>query len=84
MKTLSTTWVARSRRKFRSSRGENAVEDSCSATTVRPRTSAITVTTVLDTEISIVRASSAVPWKAKRSSSVPGCTSIWDMRQTGQ
>ena len=52
MKTLSTTWVPRSRRKLRSSRGENWVEDSCRATTVRPRTSAITVTTVLVTVIS--------------------------------
>ena len=84
MKTLSTTWVARSRRKFRSSRGENAVEASCKATTLRPRTSAITVTTVLDTEISIVRASSAVPWKASRSSSVPRLDFDLGHGQTGQ
>jgi len=77
MKTLSTTWVDRSRRKLRSKRGENWVDDSCSATTVRPRTSAMTVTTVLVTEMSRTRASSAVPWNARRSRREPGGTSIW-------
>ena len=80
MKALSTTWVARSRRKLRSSRGENWVEESCSATTVRPRTSAMTVTTVLLTVISTVLASSAVPWKANRSATEPGGRVTWDMR----
>ena len=64
MNALSTTWVPRSRRKLRSSRGENWVEESWSATTVRPRTRAMTVTTVL-TVMSSARASSAVPWKAE-------------------
>ena len=63
-KTLSTIWFARSRRNLRSSRDENWVEDNCSATTVRPRTRAITVTTVPAMMVSRLRASSAVPWKA--------------------
>ncbi len=63
-KVLSTTWVGRSRRKLRSSRGENCVVDSCSATTVRPSTNAITVTTVPVTMLNRLRASSAVPWNA--------------------
>src|SRR4051812_49284362 len=63
-KVLSTTWVGRSRRKLRSNRGENCVDDSCSATTVRPSTTAITVTTVPVTLLSRLRASSAVPWNA--------------------
>src|SRR4029453_16720872 len=79
MNTLSTTWVPRSRRKLRSSRGENWVEESWSATTVRPRTRAMTVTTVLLTVMSSARASSAVPWKARRSRLEPGATVIWDI-----
>jgi hypothetical protein len=63
-KVLSAIWVGRSRRKVCSSRGENCVDDSCSATTVRPSTNAITVTTVPVTLLSSVRASSAVPWNA--------------------
>ena len=63
---LSTTWLTRSRRKLRSSRGENCVEASCSATTVRPSTSAITVARVLEIAISSVRASSGVPWKTNQ------------------
>src|SRR3954469_124221 len=63
-KVLNTTWVGRSRRKLRSNRGENCVDDSCSATTVRPSTTAITVTTVPVTLLSRLRASSAVPWNA--------------------
>src|SRR4051794_36366143 len=70
---------ARSRRKLRSSRGENWVEESCNATTVRPRTRAITVTTVLLTAISRERASSAVPWKAIASKKVPGWTTMWEI-----
>ena len=62
----------RSRRKLRSSRGENWVEESWSATTVRPRTSAMTVTTVLVMEIREPRASSAVPWKASQLNLEPG------------
>ncbi len=58
---LSTTCVGRSRRNLRSSRGENCVDDSCSATTVRPNTNASTVTTVPVTVSNRVRASSAVP-----------------------
>src|SRR5262249_10620546 len=54
----------RSRRKFRSSRGEYWVEDSCKATTVRPSSNAITVTIVPAIPISNVRASSEVPWNA--------------------
>jgi hypothetical protein len=61
---LSTTWFGRSRKKLRSSRGENWVEDSCSATTVRPSSSAMMVMTVPVIPNSKVRASSAVPWKA--------------------
>src|SRR5215203_2660178 len=79
MNALSTTWVPRSRRKLRSSRGENWVDESWSATTVRPRTRAITVTTVLLTVMSSARASSAVPWKARRSSCEPGATVTWDI-----
>src|SRR5215203_1059074 len=81
MNALSTTWVGRSRRKLRSSRGENWVEDSWSATTVRPRTSAITVTTVLLMEISSARASSAVPWKASELILQSGGVSIWEIPQ---
>jgi hypothetical protein len=76
MKALRTTWVGRSRRKLRSSRGENWVEESWSATTVRPRTSAMTVTTVLLIVIRSARASSALPWKASRLSPDPGGASI--------
>ena len=76
MNTLSTTWVARSRRKFRNRRGENWVDDNCKATTVRPSTSAMTVTTVLVTAINKFRASSAVPWKARRLKKLPGRTSM--------
>src|SRR3954469_21081000 len=74
-KVLSTTWVGRSRRKLRNNRGENCVDDSCSATTVRPSTNAITVTTVLVTLLSKVRASSAVP---RNASGDPGPTGIRD------
>ena len=63
--TLSTTWLTRSRRKFRNRRGENCVDASCSATTVRPSTSAMTVTIVLAMPISRLRASSTVPWKTR-------------------
>src|SRR6478752_811270 len=76
--TLSTIWLARSRRNFRNSRGENCVEDSCSATTVRPRTNAITVTTVPAMIVNNALASSAVPWNAKGANGEPGVTSIWD------
>jgi hypothetical protein len=38
----------------------------------------MTVTTVVLTEMSSTRASSAVPWKATRSNVVPGRTAIWD------
>lgn len=71
-KTLSTTWFGRSRRKLRSIRGENCVDESCSATTVRPRVSAMTVIIVPAVPISSVRASSGVPWKANRCIHVPG------------
>jgi hypothetical protein len=63
-KTLSTTWFGRSRRKLRSSRGENWVDDSWSATTVRPSSNAMTVTIVPAMPINSDRASSGVPWKA--------------------
>ena len=63
---------------MRSSRGENWVEDSCSATTVSPSVNAITVITVPVTSISRLRASSAVPWKAIRERDEPGCTLICD------
>src|SRR5687767_7139473 len=79
MNAPSTTWVPRSLRKLRNSRGENWVDESWSATTVRPRTRAMTVTTVLLTVISTVRASSAVPWKARRSSIESGATVTWDI-----
>jgi len=61
---LSTTWLGRSRRKLRSSLGENWVDDSCSATTARPSSNAMTVTIVLVIPMSNARASSAVPWNA--------------------
>src|SRR5580765_5892477 len=77
--TLSTIWLARSRRNFRSSRGENCVEDSCSATTVRPRTNAMTVTTVPAMIVNNARASSAVPWNANGDNGDPGATSIPDI-----
>ena len=70
--TLSTIWFARSRRKFRSNRGENWVDDSCNATTVRPRTNAITVTTVPAMMLNSARASSAVPWNATAPTANPG------------
>jgi hypothetical protein len=79
MNALRTTCVARSRRKLRNSRGENWVDESWSATTVRPRTSAITVTTVLVIEIRSTRASSAVPWNASQLNRESGGTSIWEM-----
>ena len=66
------------RRKLRSSRGENWVEESWSATTVRPRTSAMTVTTVLLMDISSARASSAVPWKASELSLESGGVDLRD------
>src|SRR4051795_1788711 len=72
---LSTTCVGRSRKKLRNNRGENCVDDSCSATTVSPSTNAITVTTVLVTLLSKVRASSAVP---RNASGDPGPTGIRD------
>jgi hypothetical protein len=74
--TLNTTWFARSRRNLRSSRGENWVEDSCNATTVRPRTNAITVTTVPAMIVNNALASSAVPWNANGANGEPGRTSI--------
>ena len=49
---------------MRNSRGEYWVDDSCSATTVRPSSSAMTVTIVPAIPISNARASSEVPWKA--------------------
>src|SRR6478672_4244349 len=76
--TLNTTWFARSRRNLRSSRGENWVEDSCKATTVRPSTNAITVTTVPAMMVNNARASSAVPWNANGANGEPGATSIPD------
>jgi hypothetical protein len=39
----------------------------------------MTVTTVLLTVMSSARASSAVPWKARRSSGEPGATVTWDI-----
>src|SRR6478735_2499840 len=74
--TLSTIWLARSRRNFRNSRGENCVEDSCSATTVRPRTNAMTVTTVPAMIVNNALASSAVPWNARGDNGDPGATSM--------
>ena len=59
--TLSTIWFGRSRRKLRSNRGENCVEDNCSATTASPSRRAMTVTIVPLMLISNARASSAVP-----------------------
>ena len=59
--TLSTTWIGRSRRKFRSSRGLNCVEEICSATMVSEKTSAITVIIVPETTVRIWRAASALP-----------------------
>src|SRR6478752_10366497 len=76
--TLNTIWFARSRRNLRSNRGENWVEDSCRATTVRPRTNAITVTTVPAMIVNNARASSAVPWNANGANGEPGATSISD------
>ena len=78
MKVLSTIWLGRSRRKFRSNLGENWVDDSCSATTVSPRTSAMTVMTEVVMLLSRVRASSAVPWNASGANGEPGLTSIWE------
>ena len=65
---LSTTWLGRSRKKLRRRRGENWVDDSCSATTVRPSTRAITVTTVLVMSIINPRASTPSRPTAGRSS----------------
>ena len=59
--TLSTIWFGRSRGKLRNSRGENWVDDSCSATTASPSSSAMTVTIVPVIPINSARASSAVP-----------------------
>jgi len=41
----------------------------------------MTVTTVLLTVMSSARASSAVPWKARRSSGEPGATVTWDIAE---
>lgn len=75
MKMLTTTWFVRSRRKLRSSRGENCVEASCSATTLRPSTRAITVTTVPVIVVSRSRAWEPVPRKLIADSQEPGTTS---------
>lgn len=64
--------------KFRSSRGENWVEDSCNATTVNPSTRAMTVTTVLVMVVSRFRASSEVPGNASAENTDPGATRISD------
>ena len=72
--TLSTTWLTRSRRKVRRIRGENWVDDSCSATSVSPSTRAITVIIVPEMPISRTRASSAVPWNTRGSSGEPSGT----------
>src|SRR4029077_5838176 len=61
--TLSTIWLGRSRRKLPSSRGEYWPEATCSATTVRPSTTATTEIIVPAVPMSSVRASSGVPWK---------------------
>ena len=54
------------------------MEDNCSATTVRPRTRAITVTTVPAMMVSRLRASSAVPWKASGARAESSATLIWE------
>jgi hypothetical protein len=59
--TLRTTWVPRSRMKFRSSRGEYWPEAICRATMVRAKTSPVTVIMVVETTIRTLRASSALP-----------------------
>jgi len=59
--TESSRRNAAGKSQLRSSRGAYWVEDSCSATTVRPNSSAITVTIVPAIPISNVRASSEVP-----------------------
>ena len=71
-KLLRVSWLVRSRKKLRSKRGLNWVDASWSATTVRPRTSAMTVTIVLAMPISRLRASSAVPWKTSGARADPG------------
>ena len=74
--TASTSWLVRSRRKLRNSLGENWVDESWSATNVRPSTSAMTVIIVPEIPISRVRASSAVPWNRNWSNHESGGTSI--------
>ena len=69
-KTLSTTWVPRSRMKLRSSRGEYWPEAICRATMVSANTSPVTVIMVVETTINTLRASSALPWNAKGESSL--------------
>jgi len=66
MKIDRTIWLGRSRRKLRSRRGENCVEDNCRATTLRPSTRAMTVTTVPVIVRRSVRASAEVPsnWRS--------------------
>ena len=63
--TDKKTWFCQSRKKLRSTRGEYCDDDSWRATSVSPRTSAITVTTVPVIPIRSVRASSAVPWNSR-------------------
>ena len=62
--------MPRSRMKLRSSRGEYWPEAICKATMVRAKTSPVTVIMVVETTISTLRASSAVPRKAKGESSL--------------
>ena len=75
---LSTSWVPRSRMKLRSSRGEYWPEAICRATMVRANTRPVTVIMVEDTTISSERASSAVPWKARRARGESPSTSTRD------
>ena len=83
VKVLSTIWLGRSRRKFRSNLGENWVDDSWSATTVSPRTSAITVMTELVMLLSRVRASGPLaPWIVGLTPQHPGRRDSLFLRDT--
>ncbi|MDQ3468290.1 MAG: hypothetical protein M3487_00715 [Actinomycetota bacterium] len=74
-KMLSTICVPRSRRKLRSRRGENCVEEICSATTVRLNTRPVTVIIVAETTISSSRAAPASPWNSNRPNAESASTS---------
>ena len=65
--------------KLRSSRGEYWPEAICRATMVSANTSPVTVIMVVETTISTLRASSAVPWKARAAS---GDWSLIDTRDS--